>query len=109
MILGYRVEINEDEIAAWVCVFGEIVLSGAGRKARGQIEDAFRKDPFILEAHQSMGRADYVLVVTGPDASVWPKLIERIDPDGRLIAASDAMIRVRSVKRFSGLPQLKNL
>ncbi|MDX2277865.1 MAG: Lrp/AsnC family transcriptional regulator [Hyphomonadaceae bacterium] len=107
VILCYRTEIEATEIAAWVYVFGEIVLTGEGRKVRANVEGAFRDDPFVLEAHQAAGRADYLLVVAGPDVSAWPKFIERIDPEGRLIAASDAIVRVRQVKRFSGLPQLK--
>lgn len=106
IILRYRVDIDEHEIGPWIVLWGEIVLKSEGRKSRRCLEEAFRNDASILEAHQVVGRADYLLRVTGPDVSIWPDLIERLDPQGKLIAASAVQVRVRQAKIFSGLPQL---
>lgn len=61
-----------------------------------------------MDARQLVGSADYLLRVMTRDAGAWPALLQRIDPEGRLIAGSRVQVEASVSKRFSGLPQLES-
>ena len=52
----------------------------------------------MASRRQLVSRVDY--------PSAWPALLQRFDPDGRLIANSAVQVEAAICKRLSGLPQL---
>jgi Lrp/AsnC family leucine-responsive transcriptional regulator len=106
VIKRYLAEINEAEFD-WLIFHGELVLTPAGRAARRCLEEAFESRPEILYAAQVAGRADYLLMVSGAAPSVWPALVQHLDPEGQLVAGSTVQTHVHTAKRFGGWPQLR--
>jgi Lrp/AsnC family leucine-responsive transcriptional regulator len=106
VIMRYVTDIAEEELGPWLVYWCEILLTPKGRAHRLALENAFAQRPEIIEAHQIAGRGDYLLRVAGDTPMIWPSLLERIDPDGTLVAGSLVQTRLRQAKRFGGLPQL---
>lgn len=106
VIRRYLLDIDECELGDWLTLWGEVVLTPEGRAARRALETAFALAPELLEARQLVGRADYLLKVAGSDASAWPALMQRLDPEGRLIATASVQIEAKIAKHFAGSPQL---
>ena len=106
VIRRYLVDVEEAELGPWLTLWGELVLTPEGRAQRRSLERALTLAPEVAEARQLVGRVDYLLRVVAPDASAWPALLQRLDPDGRLIANSAVQVEAAVCKRLSGLPQL---
>ena len=106
IIRRYIVDIDEAELGPWLTLWGELMLTPEGRLRRRAVEHAFAEANEVVEARQLVGRTDYLLRVVGRDAGAWPALLQRIDPEGRLIASSSVQVEAAVSKRFGGLPQL---
>ena len=106
VIRRYIADIDESLLGGLLLFWGEFLLTPTGRASRKQLEEALASAAEIVEAHEIAGRSDYIVRVGGADPSVWPRTLERIDPDGRLIATSNVQSGIRQTKRFSGLSHL---
>jgi DNA-binding Lrp family transcriptional regulator len=106
-IRRYITDIDLTDVERWLHFIVEVELTPEGRANAAQFEAALAGATAILNAHQTMGRADYVLNVTGPDPSIWPMTLAAIDPTGALVARAQVHLCVREAKIFAGHPQLR--
>lgn len=107
VIRRYLTDIDLSVADPWIELWREVILAPVTRTQRLEFETRVAAAPEIIRAYQIVGRVDCVLEVAGPDASVWPELLRKLDPDARLVANALAQLRVRVAKPFSGSPQLK--
>ncbi|WP_135213195.1 Lrp/AsnC family transcriptional regulator [Vitreimonas flagellata] len=105
VIKQYVADIDALELGG-VVLYGEITLTAHGRASRVMFEKALHDERAIPYAAQIAGRADYMLLVSGHEVDIWSSLLQRLDPEGVLIASSSVQTQVRVSKRFSGWPQL---
>lgn len=108
VIRRYLVDVEEAELGPWLTLWGELTLTPEGRLQRKMVERAFAVEGEVVDARQLVGSADYLLRVMTRDAGAWPALLQRIDPEGRLIAGSRVQVEASVSKRFNGLPQLES-
>lgn len=106
VIRRYLVDVEEAELGPWLTLWGELILTPEGRSQRRALERALTEASEVVEARQMVGRVDYLVRVVARDANAWPALLQRFDPDGRLIANSAVQVEAAICKRLSGLPQL---
>lgn len=105
VIKQYIADIDARELGG-IVFHGEIILTARGRACRAEFERGLRDERCVACAAQIVGRADYILIVSGHEIDVWSALLQRLDPEGALIAGSSVQAEVRVSKRFSGWPQL---
>jgi DNA-binding Lrp family transcriptional regulator len=106
VIRRYLTDIDLSSAMPWTELWAEITLLPIAENARLAFERRLSDIPEITRAHQLIGQADYALEIAGRDASVWPSILRKLDPDTTTIARSTVQIRVRVVKHFAGSPQL---
>lgn len=105
VIKQYIAEIDARELGG-VILHGEITLTAHGRASRAEFEQRLTDERSVPYAAQIVGRSDYILLVSGHEVDIWSSLLQRLDPEGVLIASSSVQAQVRVSKRFSGWPQL---
>lgn len=105
-IRRYRAEIDESLFARWSLFQAEITLTQAGRASRRGLEEAVVACPYILEAHESLGVLDLVLLVALQSVGDWREIEESLDPDAALIDRVNLRPIVRTVKHESHHPLL---
>lgn len=106
VIRRYLTDIDLSGTMPWTELWAEITLLPITETARLAFERRLRDIPEIKRAHQLLGQADYALEVAARDASAWPTILRRLDPDATMIARSTVQIRVGVIKHFAGSPQL---
>lgn len=96
----------ETIFSAWSILWVKVKLRNNTRPARQAFESAITTTTEVVEAHELVGRHDYLLRVALPAAAAWLSLLERIDPKDELIKRAEIIPGVRTVKRMSPHPLL---
>lgn len=105
-IRRYKAEIDDSLFAPWSFFSVEITLTGAGRGARRELEAEIVACPCIIEAHESLGELDLVLVVALQAVSDWREVQDLLDPEATLIEKVCLLPIRRTIKHGSHQPLL---
>lgn len=106
VIKRYLTDIDLTSALPWTELWCEITLLPVPADRRAEFEERIGTVREIVRAYQIVGHIDYALEIAAPDASAWPAIVRKLDPDADTIAKANAQIKVRTVKHFSGSPQL---
>ena len=105
-IVRHVAEIDETVFEAWPMLFVEVVLTSAGRMARGELDIAIGNAPEIIEAVEIVGKCDFLLKVALPSPVHWASLQKRIDPTATLIDKARPRVIGCTIKRPGPHPLL---
>jgi Lrp/AsnC family leucine-responsive transcriptional regulator len=74
IITGYRAEVAVEKVRPALLLFGEVTLKRHLPEDFRRLEDLFRAEPRVLEAHEISGRSDYLVKVLVSDMAEWREL-----------------------------------
>lgn len=104
LILGYRAELNREQLGFAMQFFIEVSLSSQSEPSLDAFEQAVLDIPEVLECHLMAGTSDYILRVVCRDSEDFERLHRRLVARLPGVARVHSNMSIREVKARTGLP-----
>jgi hypothetical protein len=107
VVLRHVADVDDAVLEHWPVSFVELVLSSEGRKARVELEEAFRTVPEVIEAMECVSECDLLLKAALRTPEHWTRRCLRLDPTETLIKKARTRPIGRVIKHCAPHPMLQ--